>query len=101
MNSPRATPRRVPGSAGKQANFTPRRSYARARASREKVAELARMERNHKSQRRFARNLKIAVNLICLGGIVALLFYAFSAPKPEKDRSNARQLPASPAVTPR
>ena len=78
------SPRNLPSSSKGVGSFTPRRSYARARASRERVDSLNRMERNRRSQAVFARNLKLTINLTCIAGIVALLFYIiFLSPDPE------------------
>ncbi|MGY8690078.1 MAG: hypothetical protein ACKVHP_20375 [Verrucomicrobiales bacterium] len=44
-----------------------------------------RILKNQKSQAKFARNLKLTVNLICILGILALLVYLiFLAPDPDK-----------------
>ena len=85
MAHPR-NPRNLPSSRRGSASFTPRRTYARARASREHVNALGQIERNLKSQARFIRNLKITINIICALGIIGLLIYtivSFQSPKPK------------------
>ncbi len=78
------SPRNLPSSSKRAGSFKPRRSYARARASRERVESINRMERNKKSQALFARNLKLTINLTCIAAILALLFYIiFLSPDPE------------------
>lgn len=67
-------------------SFTPRRSYTRARASRDRVKEFERIDRNRRSQERFTKILWRFIHVICLAGIIALLVYAvFFAP--ESDHS--------------
>ena len=83
------SPRNLPTSSKRAGTFTPRRSYARARASRERVEALARIERNKRSQAAFTRNLKLTINLSCIAAIIGLLFYIlFLSPDPEKDPIN-------------
>ncbi len=78
------SPRNLPHSSRRAGTFTPRRSYARARASRERVDALSRIERNQRSQQSFARNLKIVINVICVLGILGLLIFTlFFAQSPE------------------
>ena len=82
--APKQSPRNLPNSSRRSGNFAPRRSYARARASRERVDAVDRILRNQKSQAKFARNLKLTINIICLLGIVMLLIYTiFLAPDPD------------------
>ncbi len=81
--SPRSLPRASRGSG----SFSPRRSYARARASRERVDLLDRMEKNKTSQAKFGRVVRMTVNIICAIGIIGLLIYTFFlAPEPEGDK---------------
>lgn len=80
--SPRSLPRASRGTG----SFSPRRSYARARASRERVGLLDRMEKNKQSQAKFSRVVRLSVNIVCAIGILALLIYTFFlAPEPEGD----------------
>lgn len=80
------SPRNLPTSSKRAGTFKPRRSYARARASRERVEALARIEQNKRSQASFTRNLKLTINLACIAAIIGLLFYIiFLAPEPEQD----------------
>ncbi len=87
------TPRQLPNRSRRR-DFAPRRSYARARASREKVEAVDRILRNQRSQARFARNLKITVNIICLLGIIGLVVWTFVALREDKAD------PRAPMVTP-
>lgn len=65
--------------------FTPRRSYTRARASKDRVNEIERIDRNRRSQEKFTKYLKRVIHVICLGGIIALIVYAvFYAPKTDE-----------------
>ena len=80
------SPRSLPRASRSSGSFSPRRSYARARASRERVDLLDRMERNKNSQVRFSRVVRTAINIICALGIIGLLIYTFFlAPEPESD----------------
>lgn len=79
--SPRSLPRSSQRGGG---TFAPRRSYARARASRERVDLLDKMEKNKQSQAKFSRTVRMVVNIICAVGIIGLLIYTFFlAPEPE------------------
>jgi len=79
------SPRNLPTSSRRSANFAPRRSFARARASKEKVSAIDRMLRNQRSQQKFTRSLKIGVNIICIIGILGLIIYTvFMAQKPDE-----------------
>ena len=80
--SPRSLPRASRGTG----SFSPRRSYARARASRERIGLMDRMEKNKQSQAKFSRGVRLTVNIICAIGIIVLLVYTFFlAPKPDID----------------
>ena len=91
---PKPSPRSLPNASRRSGSFTPRRSYARARASRERVSSVDRILRNQRSQAKFARNLKLAVNVICILGILGLLIYTiFVAQKPDEAAPSVIQPP--------
>lgn len=86
--APKQSPRNLPTSSRRSGNFAPRRSFARARASKEKVSAIDRMLKNQRSQAKFTRNLKIVVNIICLIGIIGLIIFTiFMAQKPDEAAS--------------
>ena len=88
------SPRNLPTSSRRSANFAPRRSFARARASKEKVSSIDRMLRNQRGQAKFTRSLKIVVNLICVIGILGLIIYTvFVAQKPDEAAQRVIELP--------
>ncbi len=80
------SPRNLPKASRKGVPFKPRRSYARARASKDRIEALRRLERNQQSQAKFARNLKLTINIGCIIAIAVLLFYIiFLSPKPKAE----------------
>ena len=84
--APKQSPRNLPRASRKGGHFAPRRSYARARASKEQIDSLGRIERARRSQAQFARNLKLTINIFCILVILALLFYLiFLTPEQELD----------------
>lgn len=94
--APNQSPRNLPRASRKEGSFAPRRSYTRARASKEQIDSLSRIERAQRSQARFARNLKRTIYIICFLAILALLFYlVFLTPEQELDIPE----PAKPLAT--
>lgn len=92
--APKQSPRNLPKSSRRSGNFAPRRSFARARASKEKVSAIDRMLRNQRSQASFTRNLKLVVNIICLIGIIGLIIYTvFMAQKPDDQTTPVFETP--------